>query len=45
LSRFRQKLRFGGLEAAGGCDRHARACDLDARQWAALFAHVVRRNI
>jgi 23S rRNA (adenine-N6)-dimethyltransferase len=32
------------LEAELGFDRHARARDLDARQWAALFAHAVRRS-
>jgi 23S rRNA (adenine-N6)-dimethyltransferase len=33
------------LEAALGFDRHAAARDLDARQWAALFAHAVRKTI
>jgi 23S rRNA (adenine-N6)-dimethyltransferase len=33
------------LEAQLGFDRHAAARDLDARQWAALFAHAVRRSV
>jgi 23S rRNA (adenine-N6)-dimethyltransferase len=33
------------LEAELGFDRRAAARDLDARQWAALFAHVVRRSV
>lgn len=33
------------LEAELGFDRHAEARDLDARQWAALFAHAVRRSV
>jgi 23S rRNA (adenine-N6)-dimethyltransferase len=33
------------LEAELGFDRHAAARDLDARQWAALHAHAVRRSI
>jgi len=32
------------LESELGFDRHAAARDLDARQWAALFAHAVRRS-
>jgi 23S rRNA (adenine-N6)-dimethyltransferase len=32
------------LEAELGFDRHAEARDLDARQWAGLFAHAVRRS-
>jgi 23S rRNA (adenine-N6)-dimethyltransferase len=32
------------LEAELGFDRHARARDLDATQWAALFLHAVRRS-
>jgi 23S rRNA (adenine-N6)-dimethyltransferase len=33
------------LEAALGFDRHAAPRDLDAEQWAALFAHAVRRSV
>ena len=33
------------LEAELGFDRRAAARDLDAQQWAALFAHAVRRTI
>ena len=33
------------LEAELGFDRHASARDLDAGQWAALFAHTVRRRL
>jgi 23S rRNA (adenine-N6)-dimethyltransferase len=33
------------LEAELGFDRHASARDLDAGQWAALFAHTVRRRV
>jgi hypothetical protein len=32
------------FEAELGFDRHARARDLDARQWAALYARAVRRS-
>jgi hypothetical protein len=35
---------FKQFEAELGFDRHARARDLDARQWAALYARVVRRS-
>lgn len=31
-------------EAELGLDRHSQARDLDARQWAELYAHVVRRS-
>jgi 23S rRNA (adenine-N6)-dimethyltransferase len=48
---FRQGLRavvpwaaLKRLEAELGFDRHASARDLEARQWAALFAHAVRRG-
>jgi 23S rRNA (adenine-N6)-dimethyltransferase len=37
--------RLKQLEAELGFDRHAAPRDLDARQWAALFAHAVRRSI
>jgi 23S rRNA (adenine-N6)-dimethyltransferase len=37
--------RLKQLEAEFGFDRHAAARDLDARQWAALHAHAVRRGI
>jgi 23S rRNA (adenine-N6)-dimethyltransferase len=37
--------RLKKLEAELGFDRHADARDLDARQWAALFAHAVRKTI
>jgi 23S rRNA (adenine-N6)-dimethyltransferase len=33
------------LEAELGFDRHAAPRDLDAGQWAALFAHAVRRSV
>ena len=33
------------FEAELGFDRRAAARDLDARQWAALFAHAVRKTI
>jgi 23S rRNA (adenine-N6)-dimethyltransferase len=33
------------LEAELGFDRHAQPRDLDAHQWAALFAHAVRRTL
>jgi 23S rRNA (adenine-N6)-dimethyltransferase len=33
------------LEAELGFDRHARPRDLDVRQWAALYAHAVRRSV
>ena len=33
------------LEAELGLDRHARPRDLDAHQWAALFAHAVRPGL
>ena len=33
------------LEAELGFDRRAAARDLDARQWAAVFAHAVRRTV
>ncbi|HWJ44722.1 MAG TPA: rRNA adenine N(6)-methyltransferase family protein [Gaiellaceae bacterium] len=33
------------LEAELGFDRHANARDLDARQWAALYRHSVRRTV
>jgi len=37
--------RLKQLEAELGFDRHAQPRDLDARQWAALFAHAVRRSV
>jgi 23S rRNA (adenine-N6)-dimethyltransferase len=37
--------RLKQLEAELGFDRHAQARDLDAGQWAALFAHAVRRSV
>jgi 23S rRNA (adenine-N6)-dimethyltransferase len=37
--------RLKQLEAELGFDRRAQARDLDARQWAALFAHAVRRSV
>lgn len=33
------------LEAELAVDRHARARDLDAKQWAVLFRHAVRRSV
>jgi 23S rRNA (adenine-N6)-dimethyltransferase len=33
------------LESGLGFDRHARPRDLDARQWAGLYAHAVRRSV
>jgi hypothetical protein len=33
------------LEAELGFDRHAQPRDLDPAQWAALFAHAVRRRL
>ena len=38
-------LRLKQLEAEQGFDRRAESRDLDARQWAALFAHAVRRSV
>jgi 23S rRNA (adenine-N6)-dimethyltransferase len=38
-------LRLKQLEAELGFDRRAEPRDLDAGQWAALFAHAVRRSI
>jgi 23S rRNA (adenine-N6)-dimethyltransferase len=37
--------RLKQLEAELGFDRHAEPRDLDATQWAALFAHAVRRRL
>lgn len=37
--------RLKKLEAELGFDRHARPRDLDAHQWAALYAHAVRRTV
>jgi 23S rRNA (adenine-N6)-dimethyltransferase len=37
--------RLKQLEAELGFDRRAEPRDLDARQWAALFAHAVRRSV
>jgi 23S rRNA (adenine-N6)-dimethyltransferase len=37
--------RIKKLEAKLGFDRRANARDLDAHQWAALFAHAVRRSV
>jgi 23S rRNA (adenine-N6)-dimethyltransferase len=38
-------MRLKQLEAELGFDRRAEPRDLDARQWAALFAHAVRRSV
>ena len=38
-------LRLKQLEAELGFDRRSEPRDLDARQWAALFAHAVRRSV
>jgi len=37
--------RLKRLEAELGLDRHAQPRDIDAVQWAALFAHAVRRRL
>jgi 23S rRNA (adenine-N6)-dimethyltransferase len=37
--------RLKRLESELGFDRHAQPRDLDARQWAALFEHAVRRSV